>query len=665
MTEQPIWEPTAQTLAGSPMESYLAFLADRGVEVDGYAALHHWSVEHLEDFWASIWDFHGLDDVAAVTTYDEVLVEQTMPGARWFTGARLNFAERCLAGGDPDDVALLACEETLEDRVVTYGELTTLVARCARALRDLGLGPGDHVAGYLSNRLETVVAMLGTVAVGAVWTCAAPEFGTPSVVDRFAQVRPRLLVAVDGYRFAGREHDRCAEVEAVAAALPSLETVVTVPVLGCGPPALPDGVSHVGWDALVGGTAESEHETPEAPEFADTDFSDPLWVLWSSGTTGRPKGIVHSHGGVTLELLKALRLGCDLRRDDTYFQHTSSGWMMWNWLVGSLLTGCQVVLYDGSPTYPDVDRVWTVAERYAATVVGVGAAYLTHGHRAGSVPGTSHDLGRLRSVLQTGSTLPDEDWRWVVEVVRPGVWLQSITGGTDVCSLLAGSSPLLPVYVGRIAAPALGVDLQAWTPDGEPVTGEEAELVVTRPMPSMPLRLVEDPDGRRYRDSYFDVFPGVWRHGDWVVVGEDGTVTVAGRSDSTLNRGGVRLGSAELYGVLDHLPGVADSLVIGVEQPGGGYWMPLYVVPADGAPLDEALRDRIRRVLRTELSPRHVPDDVIAVPAVPRTLSGKRLEVPVKRILQGRAVDEAGRGAVDHPEMLDWFAEHARERRDG
>lgn len=392
---------------------------------------------------------------------------------------------------------------------------------------------------------------------------------------------------------------------------------------------------------------------------ADVPFDHPLWILWSSGTTGVPKGIVQGHGGITVELLKALGLGADLRPEDRYLFVTSTSWMVWNFLVGGLLFGCTVILYDGSPTHPDVDGAWRVAERTGATVVGVGAAYLTAGEQADARPAENLGLNRLRTILQTGSALPPSTWRWAHDRL-PGVWLQSICGGTDVCSVLAGGSALLPVHVGRLQAPALGVALAAWDPDGRPLTGEQGELVVTAPMPSMPLRFVDDPDGDRYRAAYFDAFPGVWRHGDWVTVHPDLSVTVSGRSDSTLNRMGVRMGSADIYAVVEQLPEIADSLVLGVELPNGGYSMPLFVVTAADSPLDDELRARIKAAIRRELSPRHVPDTVVRIAAVPRTLTGKKLEVPVKRILQGADVAQvSSSGAVTHPDMLDWFAAYA------
>lgn len=649
-TPEPLWRPTAALLEDAPVSRFMSQLAAQGIYLDDYRSLWQWSVDELPTFWAAVWDFFGLDDVSG---YDEVLADASMPGARWFTGARLNFAERCLAAGADEKVAIIAIEEGSEPVETTYRELRRQVAALAATLRRLGVRPGDHVAGYLPNTAETVVAVLATASVGAVWTSAAPEFGTPSVLDRLTQVRPVVLVAAGSYHFGGRVHDRTAEVHDIVADLPSLHGVVTV-----GPAtAWPDvgGVRFLGWDAALGTDAD--------PDYADTAFDDPLWVLWSSGTTGRPKGIVQGHGGVTVELLKALALGCDIREDDRFFFLTSAGWMVWNFMVGGLLLGATIVCYGGSPGYPDLDGPWKVAAKTGATVVGVGAAYLVAGHKGDRRPGERYDLGGVRTLLQTGSTLPDEAWYWVCERALPGVWLQSVSGGTDVCSALAGASALLPVYAGRLAAPALGCDLQAWDEQGRRVVGEQGELVICQPMPSMPLCFVEDPDGERYREAYFAMYPGVWRHGDWVTVHDDLSLVIGGRSDATLNRMGVRLGSADIYGVVDNLPEIADSLVIGMEEPGGGYYLPLFVVPAEGVTLTDELVDRINREIRTTLSPRHVPDAVIEAPAVPRTLTGKRLEVPVKRLLQGGPATEVQAGSITHPEALEWYVEHGRERR--
>jgi acetoacetyl-CoA synthetase len=650
-----LWTPPPEAAGNSNIAAFMRWLrATRGLSFDAYAELWRWSATDLPSFWAAVWEFYGLD---AVSDYDEVLADPSMPGARWFPGARVNFAERCLARAAIGRPALVSLSEDGTPAETSWERLRRDVAAVAVTLRRLGVRPGDRVAGYLPNIPQAVVAMLATAAVGAVWTVCSPEFGTPSVLARFRQARPVVVVAVDGYRYGGKEFDRRPAVAEILNGLPTVRHLLVVDHLDLAGEAWsprPDVVRHP-WPA------PAEEHVPL--EFADVPFDHPLWILWSSGTTGMPKGIVQSHGGIVLELLKALGLGADLRGDDRFLFATSTGWMVWNFLVAGLLHGATVVLYDGSPTYPDADGLWRVAERTGATLVGVGAGYLVAGEKADAHPASRLDLRSVRSILQTGSTLPPSTWRWVYERIASDVWLQSVCGGTDVCSALAGGSPLLPVRVGRIQCPALGVALAAWDPSGRPVLGERGELVVTAPMPSMPLYFVDDPGGRRYRDSYFDTYPGVWRHGDWVTVDPDLTVVVSGRSDSTLNRMGVRMGSADVYAVVEQLPEVADSLVVGAELPDGGYFMPLFVVLAEGATLEGPLRERILAAIRRDLSPRHVPDRVVAIPAVPRTLTGKKLEVPVKRILQGARADEvSSEGAVVHPEMLAWFERFATDQ---
>jgi acetoacetyl-CoA synthetase len=656
LDHEPLWTPDRDTLERANLTAYMRWLQEhRGIELADYHALWRWSVESLEDFWASVWDFYGLSEVS---DYDEALTDQRMPGARWFTGARVNFARECLRPGSDDAPALVAVREGGAPEETSWADLRAQVAAMAAWLREVGVRPGDRVAGYVPNIPQAVVALLATASVGAVWTASSPDFGTPSVLARLQQVEPVVLIAADGYFYGGREYDRRPEVEEIVAALPSLRHVVTVDyVFDSGGQAWFEDSAReqVSWRRVLDRKADLE--------FADVGFDDPLWILWSSGTTGVPKGIVQGHGGIIVELLKAAGLGTDVRADDRFFFMTSTSWMVWNFLVAGLLHGATIVLYDGSPVYPDVDAVWRVAQDTGATLVGVGAGYLVAGEKAQARPGTDLDLSRVRSIMQTGSTLPPAAWQWTYEQVKRDVWLQSISGGTDICSVLAGGCPLLPVYAGRLQAPSLGVDLQAWNSEGKPVVGEEGELVVTRPMPSMPLYFWNDPDGKRYHESYFDTFPGVWRHGDWITVYHDDTVEISGRSDSTLNRMGVRMGSADLYQVVDEFPEVADSLVVGVERSDGGYFMPLFVVLEGDSTLDDDLRERLKQSIRRHLSPRHVPDDIIEVPAVPRTLTGKKLEVPIKRILQGAAPEAvSAAGAITDPEMLDWFERFAQQR---
>ncbi|MEU2232849.1 acetoacetate--CoA ligase [Streptomyces vietnamensis] len=648
-----LWSPGRRELEASNVACFMDYVNNvRGLHFSDYAELWRWSSTDLPGFWSAVWEYYGLD---TVTRYDEVLSDASMPGADWFPGARLNFTERCLAHATDARPALISVAEGGTSVETSWQELHRQVADVAAALRRMGVGPGDCVAGYLPNLPETVVALLATAAIGAVWTVCSPDFGTPSVLARLRQAQPVVLVAADGYRHGGKTYDKRPEVAELADGLPTLRHILAVDNLFT--------TRTEPWPTLPGREQHAWSELPaaESPlEFADVPSDHPLWILWSSGTTGMPKGIVQSHGGIVVELLKALGLGADLRPDDRYLFLTSTSWMVWNFLVGGLLHGSTIILYDGSPTFPDINGAWRIAAQTGATMVGVGAAYLAAVEKSDTHPAAEFDLSALRSILQTGSSLPPSTWRWVHDRLTPGVWLQSICGGTDICSVLAGGTPLLPVRVGRIQCPALGVALASWDPVGHPLTGEQGELVVTAPLPSMPLHFVGDPDGTRYRASYFDTYPGVWRHGDWVTLHTDLSVVIAGRSDSTLNRMGIRMGSADIYDVVEQLPDVADSLVIGVERSGGGYFMPLFVVPTDGVAFDDGLRERIAKTIKLRLSPRHVPDVIEPIPAVPRTLTGKKLEVPVKRILQGSPItDVSSEGSVTHPEMLAWFADFA------
>ncbi|MFC9286445.1 acetoacetate--CoA ligase [Streptomyces sp. NPDC057052] len=648
---EPLWRPDPQRTAEAQVTRFQTWAAERhGAPSDGgYPALHRWSVDELETFWKAVTEWF---DVRFSTPFTRVLGDRAMPGAQWFPGATLNYAEHALraASSRPDEPALLHVDETHEPRPVTWAELSRQVGSLAAELRRLGVRPGDRVSAYLPNIPQAVVALLATAAVGGVWTSCAPDFGARSVLDRFQQVEPVVLFTVDGYRYGGKEHDRRDVVAELRRELPGLRAVVHIPLLGT---ETPKGA--LDWSALTAADQE--------PIFEQVPFDHPLWVLYSSGTTGLPKAIVQSQGGILLEHLKQLGLHCDLGPGDRFFWYTSTGWMMWNFLVSGLLTGTTVVLYDGSPGHPDTGAQWRIAERTGATLYGTSAAYVMACGKADVHPARDFDLSKVRCVATTGSPLPPDGFRWLHEEVRDDLWIASVSGGTDVCSCFAGAVPTLPVYTGELQAPCLGTDLQAWDPSGRPVVDEVGELVVTNPMPSMPVYFWNDPDGSRYHDSYFDTYPGAWRHGDWITLTSRGTVVIHGRSDSTLNRQGVRMGSADIYEAVERLPEIKESLVIGIEQPDGGYWMPLFVHLVPGAVLDQALLDRIKRTIREELSPRHVPDEVIEVPGVPHTLTGKRIEVPVKRLLQGTPLEKAvNPGSIDNLDLLHFYEDLARKR---
>ena len=649
-----VWTPSAERIASATITRYREWLNEtRGLRLQGYHDLWQWSVDELEAFWGSIWEFF---EVEASAPYDRVLGRREMPGAQWFPGARLSYARHVFRDRDDAEVAIRHASELRPLAETTWGELRDQTARLGAALRELGVGPGDRVCAYLPNVPETVAAFLACASIGAIWSSCAPEFGVRSVVDRFAQIEPVVLLAVDGYRYGGRDFDRLDAVAQVQEALPSLRRTVVLPYLDLAPDLgrLRDAIA---WqDALRAGEGATL-------EFAELPFDHPLWVLYSSGTTGLPKAIVHGQGGILLEHLKKLRLHLDARAGDRLFWFTTTGWMMWNFLVGGLLSEASIVLFDGNPAHPDLGTLWDLADAAGITCFGTSAGYIAACRKARVEPRRRRDLSRLASVGSTGSPLAPEGFDWVREALGEHVWLFSTSGGTDVCTAFVGGVPTLPVYRGELQARSLGAKVEAWSEDGRPLIGQVGELVLTEPMPSMPLYLWGDEDGSRYRESYFSAFPGVWRHGDWIEITERGTAIITGRSDATINRGGVRMGTSELYRSVLALEEVLDALVVDVPQPDGSSRMTLFVVLRAGAALDERLRAEVRRRIREECSPRHVPDEVLAAPEIPRTLSGKILEVPVKRILMGVPADEAAsRDSLANPEALDWFARLASRR---
>jgi acetoacetyl-CoA synthetase len=645
-----LWSPSPDVRERTRIGSYLAWLErERGLRFDDYAALLRWSVDDLDGFWRSVWDHF---DVGRGTDPGPTLTEERMPGARWFPQASLNWAEGCLRlpGRNDDDVVLIGRSQSRGRVELTAAELRDAVARAAAGLARLGISRGDRVAAYLPNVPEAVVACLATASLGAIWSSCAPEFGTRSVVDRWSQIEPRVLLTIDGYRYGERVIDRTAEVAAIRAALPSIQATVVLPYLSNGDAReIPDAMR---WEALIAEPAE--------PAFASVPFDHPAFLLYSSGTTGLPKPIVHGHGGILLEHLKIHALHHDLGPADRFFWYSTTGWMMWNYLVSGLAVGATIVCYDGPPAHPDLGALWRLAAEEGVTYFGTSAPFLMACRKGGIRPAELADLGRLRSVGSTGAPLPVEGFDYVHEVLGPSVHLESVSGGSDVCTAFVGASPLVPVWAGEISCRHLGCAVEAFSPEGHTLVGEQGELVITKPMPSMPVGFWNDPTGERYRDAYFSEWPGIWRHGDWITFTERGSCVISGRSDATLNRGGVRIGTAEFYAVVEALPEVADSLVVHLDDDDR---LLLFVALRDGTRLTDDLRRRIAGELRTALSPRHVPDQIDAVPSIPRTLSGKKLEVPVKRILSGTPAEvAASAGSLADPAALDAFVELARRR---
>jgi acetoacetyl-CoA synthetase len=659
-----LWEPTERSVSDAKITRYAAWLADgRGPRLSGYEEIWRWSVTEPADFWASVWDYFG---VLGRRGEGPVLSGGPMPDVDWFAGTTLNYARNALrtAQTHPGRTAVIYRSESGRSGTLSYSELAAEVARVRAGLRALGVTKGDRVAAYLPNTPEALIGLLAAASLGALWSSCSPDFGPRSVIDRLAQISPKVLIAADGYPYNGRWFDRRGQVADIVAELPGLTALITVDysvLAGAGADGAgwtgeatgERGIRQLRWDALADGGAAGEGEFEEVP------FTHPLWVLYSSGTTGLPKPIVHGHGGIVLEHLKSLALQQDIGAGDTFFWYTTTGWMMWNYLVGSLLVGATAVLYDGSAAHPSTGALWRLAEQAGVTYFGTGAPYLLACMKAGLRPAGEHDLSRLRGVGSTGSPLPPEGFRWVYDAVATGnsdLILGSYSGGTDLCTGFVGPCPLLPVRAGVISGPCLGAKVEAYDGAGRPVTDKVGELVITQPMPSMPVGFWNDPGGQRYRDSYFADYPGVWRHGDWIMMLSDGGCIIYGRSDATLNRGGVRMGTSEFYRIVEALPEVADSLVIDTGRLGQDGRLILYVVPAEGCRLDEGLAGRIRSVLRSGLSPRHVPDEIHQVPGIPRTLSGKKLEVPVRKILLGTPVAEAADpDALANPEVLASF----------
>jgi acetoacetyl-CoA synthetase len=647
-----LWTPPPDVRETTQLGRFLDHVrATRGHDFTGYDELFDWSVTDLDGFWGSLWDFF---EVRAHSPYERVLGATTMPGAEWFTGATLNFAEH-MVGADEDAgaTAVVAISQTRADIELSFADLREQVAAARAGFQRLGVQPGDRVVAYMPNIPETLVAFLAVASLGAIWATCAPEFGPRSVVDRFGPIEPKVLLAIAGYRYGEKPIDRRAEVAEVRAALPTVEHVVHVPYAGGADDALPDVLD---WADLLSEAGPLE--------FDPVPFDHPLYILFSSGTTGLPKAIVHCHGGILVEHLKNHGLSWDLQPGDRLMWFTTTAWMMWNALVSALLLRASIVMLDGNPLYPDGAAQWRLAERTRPTLMGAAPGLIMNCRKAGLQIGSDLDLSSLRQLCAAGSPLPGEGYDYIYEQLGPDILLNVGSGGTDVCCGIVQGGPLQPVYRGEISGRCLAVDSAAFDADGNEVVGELGELVIRRPMPSMPVRFWNDPEDERYRSTYFDEYPGVWRHGDWIMFTERGSCVITGRSDATLNRGGVRMGTSEFYTVVEEEPEVDDSLVVHLEDPEGGPGeLLLFVQLHNGVELEDELRARLGRALRSALSPRHVPDTIEAVPAIPRTLTGKKLELPVKRILLGADHTQvASRDALADPAAIDAFVAYAEGR---
>jgi acetoacetyl-CoA synthetase len=627
----PVWVPSSELAEASEMTRWL-----RELGLNDYNELWQWSVADVRRFWKRVWDHY---EVRADGDASLVLEDATMPGARWFPDVALSMPEHVFTGKDPDAPAVQFQGEQRQLGTWTWARLSDETRRIRAGLRRLGVGPGDRVAGCLPNAPETVAAFLATASLGAIWSCCSPDFGGRTIVDRFAQIEPKVLLVVEGYRYGGKYFDRTSVVEELQAALPTLERTV---VLGPGGFGFP--------------------ETDEPLEFVRVPFDHPLWIVYSSGTTGLPKPIVHGHGGILLEHLKNFRLHHDVKPGDRLLWFTTTGWIMWNYLVCGLLSDTSIVLYDGNPGHPSLDTLWQLAADTRATLFGSGAAFIHACMKAGVEPAAGRDLGALRSVGSTGSPLAPDGFDWIYDKLGGDIWLASVSGGTDIAGAFLGGAPIVPVYRGELSARYLGVDVQAWDELGNEVHDQVGELVVTQPMPNMPVKFWNNPGDERYLDSYFSTYHGVWRHGDWLRITPRGSGVIYGRSDSTINRGGIRIGTAEVYAALASLPQINEALAIDVpseDGTGDGYLF-LFVSLTEGAALDADLVAELRTRIRADCSPRHVPDEVIEVPEIPKTLTGKPLEVPIKRLLMGRD-PKAHRDALASPGALDWFIDFARQ----
>lgn len=643
-----LWEPSEEMIRTSRMMRFINRVnLTHGLNLSTYHDLWHWSVVHPEQFWQMIWNYY---EISSYSGYSSVLQKREMPGTRWFEGATLNFAEHILRMKQAESPAIIFQSEQHPYSEMSWDKLSADVGGLQSALIQAGVQKGDRVAAYMPNCPETIVAFLAVSGLGAIWSSCSPDFGAESVIERFAQIEPKVLLTVDGYQYGGKSFDRMERIAHLQQNLTSVEITVVLPYLSDSPDMNRlSGTSQAQlWQDFSGVQAE--------PVFEPVPFDHPLWVLYSSGTTGLPKPITHGHGGMTLEHLKYLDLHCNITPGDRFFWYTTTGWMMWNVVVASMLRGATAVLYDGSPGYPELNVLWKFAERSRMSCFGTSAAYLMNCYKSGLTPKNEFSLNSLEMVGSTGSPLPPEGYKWVYDYVGDDVIVNSTSGGTDICSSFVGGNPILPVYAGEIQCRTLGTKVEAYNEQGEPVIEEVGEMVITQPLPCMPIYFWGDEDGSRYRDSYFSMYPGVWRHGDWIKIKKRGTCVIYGRSDATLNRMGIRIGTSEIYRAVELDDAIADSLVVSLEKSNGDWYMPLFVMPKQGYSLTDEVKSGIAKRIRERISPKFIPDDIIEVSAIPYTLSGKKMEKPVKRILEGEPVKNvASPDAMKNPEALEQF----------
>jgi acetoacetyl-CoA synthetase len=645
--EEILWTPSDEVVHRSNMKKYMSWLKQQeNFDFQTYEELRRWSVNSIEEFWKSIWQYFG---VKYEGEFERVISSHRMPGARWFEGVRINYSDIMLDGLAPEEAILFEREDGIRSSF-SAEELRREVKSFSGYLSQAGVASGDRVAAILPNCPEAVVGLLATARLGGIWSSCSAEFGVAGIVDRFRQIEPKVLVAVDGYIYGGKEVDRIDVVEKVREAIPSIKSVVLLPYLK-------DNVRKdwITWQEAIDKGKGSYSNSSMVP------FNHPLWILYSSGTTGLPKPIVHSHGGIIVEHLKTLAFHNDITSSDRFFWYTSTGWMMWNYLIGGLFLGSRIVLYDGSPSYPDMNRLWDLAEKIGITYFGTSAPYISSCAKAGLEPKNTHSLRNLRGIGSTGSPLSAEMFRWVYDKVDEDIWLGSISGGTDVCTAFVGSCPILPVIAGRIQCRYLGASVECYDEEGNSVLDQVGELVITKPMPSMPIYFWNDPDYKKYWESYFNVYPGVWRHGDWIEIKKDGTCIIYGRSDATLKRRGVRIGTAEIYRVVEAIPEVQDSMALDLSAGKDDSVILLFVVMQKGIRLNDDIKIKIKNAISTQLSPRYVPDVIIEAPEIPKTLNGKKMEVPIKRILMGMSKDKViNVGSMANPSSLSFYIEFAK-----